>query len=122
MIRIKTSDDDYTTIKNEIQDKPLKSVTNFGYVDVLPLKSGKRNAAKYLCETLFKCSLNDCIGIGDDDNDIELLDSTKRGAFVTGLTSKSMEKFVSEHSNVRVSDKYGVYAAEDVLEDILLML
>lgn len=53
----------------------LRVVTNFGLVDICPLRSGKHNAAAYLAREHFGIPLADCASMGDDDNDIDLVRS-----------------------------------------------
>lgn len=59
----------------------LRVVTNFGLVDICPLRSGKHNAAAYLAREHFEIPLANCASMGDDDNDIALvnIDSTGGG-------------------------------------------
>lgn len=58
----------------------LRVVTNFGLVDICPLRSGKHNAAAYLAREHFGIPLADCASMGDDDNDIALVIRGGRGA------------------------------------------
>lgn len=51
----------------------LRVVTNFGLVDICPLRSGKHNAAAYLAREHFGIPLANCASMGDDDNDIALV-------------------------------------------------
>lgn len=51
----------------------LRAVTNFGLVDICPLRSGKHNAAAYLAREHFDVPLANCASMGDDDNDIALV-------------------------------------------------
>ena len=56
----------------------LRAVTNFGLVDICPLRSGKHNAAAYLAREHFELPLASCASMGDDDNDIALVRAARR--------------------------------------------
>jgi HAD superfamily hydrolase (TIGR01484 family) len=54
----------------------IKVVKHSGFIDFLPSKAGKGSAVKYLCRKN-NISLDDTVAIGDDHNDIEMLNSVK---------------------------------------------
>lgn len=56
----------------------LRVVTNFGLVDICPLRSGKHNAAAFLAREHFDIPLANCASMGDDDNDIALVSAEER--------------------------------------------
>ena len=63
-------------------DPSLRVVTNFGLVDICPLRSGKHNAAAYLAREHFDIPLANCASMGDDDNDIALVRDGVRAVFL----------------------------------------
>eukprot|EP00903_Cladosiphon_okamuranus_P015018 g13896.t1 len=98
----------------------LRVVTNFGLVDICPLRSGKHNAAAYLAREHFDIPLANCASMGDDDNDIALANSMGKGAFITTFTSDSVE--VAAKANPKqftVAKSEGVLASEEMLRLIL---
>lgn len=109
-----------TRMKEKLKGLPssLQTVTNFDMVDILPVKSGKLNAATYLAKK-FGVPLSRCAALGDDDNDVEMLSSLGY-AFVTAHTSDSIrEACVSRPEHFKVATKVGVAAAEEMLDAIL---
>lgn len=66
----------------------LRVVTNFGLVDICPLRSGKHNAAAYLAREHFDIPLANCASMGDDDNDIALVCIKREGGIVFLLCQK----------------------------------
>eukprot|EP00752_Nemacystus_decipiens_P003206 g2967.t1 len=101
-------------------DPSLRVVTNFGLVDICPLRSGKHNAAAYLAREHFDIPLANCASMGDDDNDIALANSMGKGAFITTFTSDSVEAAAKGNpEQFTVAKSEGVLASEEMLRLIL---
>lgn len=67
----------------------LRVVTNFGLVDICPLRSGKHNAAAFLAREHFDIPLANCASMGDDDNDIALVSAEEHVFGCAGLSSRT---------------------------------
>ncbi|CAM9842275.1 unnamed protein product [Ectocarpus sp. 12 AP-2014] len=98
----------------------LRVVTNFGLVDICPLRSGKHNAAAFLAREHFDIPLANCASMGDDDNDIALANSMGKGAFITTFSSESVEAAAKGNpEQFTVAKSEGVQASEEMLRLIV---
>lgn len=72
----------------------LRVVTNYGLVDICPLRSGKHNAAAYLAREHFEIPLANCASMGDDDNDIALVRRGRGWFFPFKASSLSSRSYI----------------------------
>lgn len=95
-------------------DPSLRVVTNFGLVDICPLRSGKHNAAAYLAREHFDIPLANCASMGDDDNDIALVRDGVRAVFVFFLgVSASSWSCVCFQTRFRQDALAGVFSSAE---------
>eukprot|EP00931_Biecheleriopsis_adriatica_P057870 TRINITY_DN34361_c0_g2_i1.p1 TRINITY_DN34361_c0_g2~~TRINITY_DN34361_c0_g2_i1.p1 ORF type:complete len:352 (-),score=73.40 TRINITY_DN34361_c0_g2_i1:21-1013(-) len=107
-------------LRKVISDLPPGLVCSFnlGSADFYPATSGKDKAAEYLMEK-FGVSQEQCVSMGDDDNDI-LLSRVVRHTYVPGFTSDTIRSAVAEDpSHFTVARIGGFMGTEDVLESIV---
>lgn len=103
----------YNTIK---LPKELKKTKNLGAIDIILEKAGKANAIIYL---LNKLNLNqeNTIGIGDDINDIEMLETTNK-SFVLGSGYQEILEIAKQKKWFISKNKY-FDGINEILEKIL---
>jgi HAD superfamily hydrolase (TIGR01484 family) len=73
--KARSQEDFNNLIENLVLPKELKSTINIGHLDIILADAGKDNAVRYLMQKLnYKQAQS--IGIGDDINDLDMLDMT----------------------------------------------
>jgi len=64
--------------------------TEYRFLDIFSLNSGKNNAFKFISEK-YKCDLSNILCCGDNVNDIEILEECKWGVLVSNASIEALE-------------------------------
>eukprot|EP00929_Paragymnodinium_shiwhaense_P086855 TRINITY_DN47258_c0_g1_i1.p1 TRINITY_DN47258_c0_g1~~TRINITY_DN47258_c0_g1_i1.p1 ORF type:complete len:373 (-),score=68.80 TRINITY_DN47258_c0_g1_i1:240-1358(-) len=107
-------------LREVVEQRPpgLESSFNLGAADFYPATSGKAEASKYLAE-LYGLSMEDCVSMGDDDNDMELARCVGH-TFIPGITHPAVARAVeADPDSFTVADVGGFQGTQDVLRAIL---
>ena len=98
MIRVRRAEDnphksdaEYEHLKNElVLPEGIKKTSNLKFLDIIPESAGKGNAVRYLMGKMGHTK-SESIGIGDDDNDLEMLAETGRNYVLGSAFPKVIE-------------------------------
>lgn len=109
---------DFADIERRIagSEPSLKTTWNIGGLDILPRSAGKGNAVRYFM-SLIGCSFEEAIGVGDDINDLEMLEEVKERLIVRSIHQPILR--IAHESQWFVSEGYHFKGINEIIRNLI---